>query len=57
MSEFDPSKRGVIHDKLSDKNMDWQPEWAEHYRIHAVAEGHGVVGWDGLMLDGWTPAS
>ena len=57
MSEFDPTKHATVHDKLSDTDLPWQPEWAEHYREHRVLEGQGVVEWDGLMLDGWTAAS
>jgi hypothetical protein len=57
MSEFDPTKRALVHDKLSEKDLAWQPEWAAHYREHSVLEGHGVIGWDGLLLDGWTAVS
>ncbi len=52
MSEFDPTKQAMVHDKLSGKEFQWQPEWAEHYREHRVLEGRGVIGWDGLLLDG-----
>jgi hypothetical protein len=57
MSEFDPTKRAMVHDKLAGKDFAWQPEWAEHYRAHRVLEGRGVIAWDGLLLDGWTAVS
>ena len=57
MSEFDPTKRAMVHDKLSGNEFQWQPEWAEHYREHRVLEGRGVIGWDGLLLDGWVAVS
>ena len=57
MSEFYPTKVGMVHDKLTGKDFAWQPEWADHYREHRVLEGRGVIGWDGLLLDGWTAAS
>ena len=27
MSEFDPTKQAMVHDKLSGKEFQWQPEW------------------------------
>lgn len=57
MSEFDPTKCATVHDKLTGIDLPWQPEWAEHYHKNRVLEGHGVVEWDGLMLDGWTAVS
>jgi hypothetical protein len=57
MSEFEPAQRAMVHDKLTGEKLAWQPEWAEHYREHKVLEGHGVIGWDGLLLDGWTAVS
>jgi hypothetical protein len=27
MSEFDPTKPAMVHDKLSGKDLAWQPEW------------------------------
>jgi hypothetical protein len=52
MSEFDPTRPAFVHDELNDKVIEWQPDWAEHYREHAILEGD-KVGWDGLILDGW----
>ena len=28
-----------------------------HYCEHRVLEGRGVIGWDGLLLDGWVAVS
>ena len=54
MSQFDPSKRSMVHDALNDKTFPWEPEnYLEHYRGHARKQSDGVVGWDGLLLDGW----
>ncbi len=53
MSEFDPTIRAVVHDRLNDKSFDWDPDWAGHYRVYAVSEPDGSVGWDGRILDGW----
>jgi hypothetical protein len=57
MSEFDPTKRATVHDTLTGQDFAWQPEWAQHYREHRVLEGRGLIGWDGLLLDGWTAVS
>jgi hypothetical protein len=55
MSEFDPTRAAFVHDELNNKVIDWKPEWAAHYREHAIPEPAGKVGWDGLSLDGWRP--
>lgn len=55
MSEFDPTRAAFVHDELNDRAFEWKPEWAPHYREHAIAEPNGNVGWDGLILDGWRP--
>lgn len=52
MIEFDPARPALVHDSLNDKMIEWQPDWAAHYREHAIAEGE-IIGWDGLLLDGW----
>lgn len=57
MSEFDPTKRAMVHDAMSGMELAWQVEWAEHYEKNRVLEGRGLVGWDGLLLDGWTSVS
>jgi hypothetical protein len=43
----------MIHDSLNDKTFAWKPEWAANYREHATDDGSGVIGYDGLLLDGW----
>ncbi len=52
MNTFDPTRPATVHDRLNDKTIEWKPEWAEHYREHAIVDGE-TVGWDGLILDGW----
>ena len=54
MATFNPDQRCHVHDGLNDKLLNWDPEWATHYRKYAAPEGKGVVAWDGLLLDGWT---
>jgi len=53
MREFDPTKPALVHDALNDRTFKWKPEFAESYRKNAKVEGKGIVGWDGLRLDGW----
>jgi hypothetical protein len=35
--------------------IEWKPQWASLYREHGANWDEGVVAWDGLLLDGWTP--
>ena len=53
MSQFDPSRPAVVHDKLTDEDLDWSPEWERSYRTSATPLGNGTVSWEGLVLDGW----
>ena len=53
MSTFNPDTPCRVHDQLNDKTFDWRPDWARHYRRYAREHDVGVIGWDGLMLDGW----
>ena len=56
MSDFDPSMPAMVHDQLNDEMFEWQPEkWLKHFERYAQAHGPGIVGWDGLLLDGWQP--
>jgi hypothetical protein len=55
MSEFNPTQPALVHDELNDIIIEWKPEWAEHFREHAIMEASGKVGWDGLILDWWKP--
>jgi hypothetical protein len=55
MSEFDPTREAFVHDKVNDRVLRWEPEWAAHYQEHAITKHTGRVGWDGLILDGWQP--
>ena len=54
MSEFDPSKPALVHDKLNDQVIDWEPErHGKDYKAGHRDFGDGVVEWDGLLLDRW----
>jgi hypothetical protein len=54
MSDFDPARPALVHDSLNDRTFEWKPdEFLEHYREHAQPAAKGVIGWDGLLLDGW----
>jgi hypothetical protein len=53
MQTFDPDVACQVHDGLNDKALDWQPEWADSYRQYASEHDTGVIGWDGLLVDGW----
>jgi hypothetical protein len=51
MSAFDPDTACRVHEQLSDRVLDWRPEWAGSYRQYASEHDTGVIGWDGLLLD------
>jgi hypothetical protein len=34
--------------------LDWNTEWAAHYRKYSQVNGPGVIEWDGRLLDGWS---
>jgi hypothetical protein len=54
MAEFDPSKLALVHDKLNDQMIDWEPErHGTDYKAGHRDLGDGVIEWDGLLLDGW----
>ena len=53
MTAFDPAQPSVVHDSLNDMMFEWKPKWADNYREYAINNGRGVIGWDGLLLDGW----
>jgi len=55
MDTFDPDMPCRVHDGLNDQIIEWSPHWAPMYREHASKWDEGVVAWDGLLLDGWTP--
>ena len=55
MSEFDPSKHAMVHDRLNAETFEWVPErHMAHWEPVKDAEP-GVIAWDGLLLDGWPP--
>src|SRR4029453_9900643 len=57
MTEFDPSKPALVHDKLNDQVIDWEPErHGKDYKDGHCDFGNGVIEWDGLPLDRWKPA-
>jgi hypothetical protein len=54
MADFDPSKPALVHDKLDDRVIDWQPErYQRHYQAFAMPLAPGVIHWDDRLLDGW----
>src|SRR4029450_9408033 len=56
MSEFDPSKPALVHDRLNDQTIDWEPErHGTDYKAGHRNFGDGVIEWDGLLLDRWKP--
>jgi hypothetical protein len=54
MQTFYPDVACRMHDGLNDKLLDWQPEWADSYRRYASEHDTGVIGCDGLLLEGWS---
>ena len=55
MDTFERDAPCRVHDKLNDKVIDRNPEWAANYRQYADRFDDGVIEWDGLLLDGWSP--
>jgi len=55
MSTFNPEVACRVHDALNKQVLDWQPAWAADYRRYASEHDTGVINWDGLLLDGWSP--
>jgi hypothetical protein len=55
MRTFDPEAACRVHDKLNEQVLIWKPEWADDYRQHAREHDDGVINWNGLLLDGWSP--
>jgi hypothetical protein len=53
MSEFDPSKPAILHDRLKDEIVTWTGEERDLYVASAKPQSDGVVEWDGRLLDGW----
>lgn len=54
MAGFDPSKPALLHDKLNDEVIHWQPErYQRHYEAFAMPLDSGMVEWDARLLDGW----
>jgi hypothetical protein len=58
MSTFDPFQLCQVHDRLNDRMIEWRTGWAYKYRQQAVVDKvDGTVGFDGLVLDGWTASA
>ena len=55
MNTFNPEVPCHVHDTLNKQLIEWKPEWAALYREHGVLHDEGVIAWDGLLLDGWSP--
>ena len=54
MSTFNPDVACRVHDQLNDQGLDWKPDWAGQYCQYASMHDAGVIGWDGMLLDGWS---
>ena len=53
MAEFDSSKPALVHDKLNDQVIDWQPErHGADYQAGHHDFGDGVIEWGGRLLLG-----
>lgn len=58
MATFDPSRRALVHDRLVDQVIDWDPDrHGTSYAAHHRVLDDGVIAWDGLLLDGWRLAA
>src|ERR1700722_19366741 len=55
MTQFDPSRPALVHDRLNAKTFEWSPEWRASFERYKREAGLGVVSWDGLLLDGSAP--
>jgi hypothetical protein len=55
MTQFDPSRPSLVHERLNAKTFEWSPEWRASFERYKRDAGLGVVSWDGLLLDGWAP--
>jgi hypothetical protein len=55
MCDFDPESPALLHDSLNDKTFHFIPDMTEHWRKHARFRPDGVVEWDGLLIDNWSP--
>jgi hypothetical protein len=55
MSEFDPSEPALLHDALNDRTIPWSPDFQPSFEKLAIPLGSRMVGYDGLILDGWLP--
>jgi hypothetical protein len=57
MRDFDPARPARVHDLLNDATLEWNTGWADNWRKYAHLTIDGVVYWEGLILDGWEPAT
>ncbi|WP_426611325.1 hypothetical protein [Bradyrhizobium sp. McL0616] len=55
MDTFNPDEPCRLHDGLNNDFIEWNPEWAAHYREYSFNQDEGVISWDGALLDGWVP--
>jgi hypothetical protein len=56
MSEFDPTKPALVHDRLNSRWLRWDVRQASTYRYEPVGSVYPEqVSWEGLLLDGWEP--
>jgi hypothetical protein len=58
MSTFDPDRLSRVHDLVNGRMLVWHARWASDYRQYARTDKvDGTVWWDGLVFDGWEPAT
>jgi hypothetical protein len=53
MLTFDPSKAALLHEKINDEVMVWNPECARDWRRTADQHPDGVR-WNGFVFDAWS---
>ncbi len=53
MADFDPDQPAVLHDCRSGRMLPWTGEQGADFKARARAQAHGLVAFDGLLLDGW----
>jgi hypothetical protein len=56
MEEFDPTRPGILHDRLNDQIIKWdaEPDQVANFRMNAEKSTDGLVVWNGFILDGWS---
>jgi hypothetical protein len=53
MSEFDPARPSIVHDRQSGRTLAWLPQWEKIYRQYSRILSDGAIEFHVLVLDGW----